>query len=129
MPKQLLTGTLAEQCDFLYDLAQQKMAQGNYTGALHALKEIADYAPDYKDVTVLLEQAQKRKREQTMLIVTSLFGLALFVGAGSLVGVANDLWFLVLAVVGSVVGFFAGNALIIYRQRKPAQNSAPTTDR
>lgn len=129
MPKQLLTGTLEEQCDFLYDLAQQKMAQGNYTGAIHALKEIAEHAPGYKDVAVLLEQVQQRKREQSLLIVTSLFGLALFVGAGSLVGVSNDLWFLVLAVMGSVVGFFAGNAFVIYRQRKLVQNPAPTADR
>lgn len=129
MPKQLLTGTLEEQCDFLYDLAKQKMAQGNYTGALHALKEIADHAPDYKDVPVLLAQARQRKREQTLLVVTSLIGLAMFVGIGSLVGVSNDLWFLVLAMMGAVVGFFAGNAFIIYRQRKLVQNPVPTGDR
>jgi uncharacterized membrane protein len=129
MPKQLLTGTLEDQCDFLYDLAKQKMAQGNYTGALHALKEIADHAPDYKDVPVLLAQAHQRKREQTMLVVTSLIGLAVFVGVGSLVGVLNDLLLLLLAMLGAVVGFFVGNAFIIYRQRKLVQNPVSTGDR
>ena len=38
--KQTLIGTLDEQCEFLYDLALEKMDQGNYTGAAHALKEI-----------------------------------------------------------------------------------------
>ena len=37
MPKQKLTGTLDEQCEFLYGLAITKMAEGNYTGAKHAL--------------------------------------------------------------------------------------------
>ncbi len=38
MPKQMLSGTLDEQCAFLYDLGRQKMEQGNYTGAIHAFR-------------------------------------------------------------------------------------------
>ncbi|HMN31708.1 MAG TPA: hypothetical protein PKE45_26400, partial [Caldilineaceae bacterium] len=55
MPKQLLTGTLEEQCEFLYTMAVEKMAQGNYTGAVHALKEVVKHAPDFRDAQALLD--------------------------------------------------------------------------
>jgi hypothetical protein len=47
MPQELLTGSLKEQCDFLYEMAVDKMAHGNFTGAAHILGEIVRYAPDY----------------------------------------------------------------------------------
>ena len=55
MPKQLLTGSLEEQCQFLYSLALEKIQQGNYTGAVHALKEIVKYKPDFLDAADLLQ--------------------------------------------------------------------------
>ncbi len=121
MPKQLLTGTLEEQCAFLYDLAQEKMAQGNYTGAVHALKEILKYAPDYRDAAGLLNEAKRRKREQGILILVSLASAALFMAIGSLVEIGHDLWFLILAVVGAVIGFLLANLVILLRQRAMIQ--------
>jgi hypothetical protein len=53
MPKQVLTGTLDEQCEFLYSLAQEKIGQGNYTGAVHVLKEIVKHKPDYRDAVAI----------------------------------------------------------------------------
>lgn len=121
MPKQLLTGTLEEQCAFLYDLAQEKMAQGNYTGAVHALKEIVRYAPNYKDTAHLLKEAKQHKREQSILILVSLTSATLFVAVGSLMEFGNDIWFLAFAVVGAVVGFLVANTVIHFRQRSMIQ--------
>lgn len=61
MPKQTLTGTLEEQCEFLYQLAQEKMAQGNYTGAVHALQEVTKHAPTFRDAAALLREAKQKK--------------------------------------------------------------------
>ncbi len=58
MPKELLTGTLDEQCEFLYNLAMEKMQAGNYTGAAHALKEIVEHKPNFRDAAELLEEAK-----------------------------------------------------------------------
>ena len=69
MPKQKLTGTLEEQCEFLYDLATQKASEGNYTGAAHALQEIVKYKPDFRDAQQLLTEMKERKSEQTFLVL------------------------------------------------------------
>lgn len=117
MPKKLLTGTLDEQCAFLYDLAQEKMAQGNYTGAIHALKEIIKFAPQHSDAALLLKQAKARKREQSLLLWCSFGAAALFVGIGTLVNVPNDLWFLLLALVGAALGFMIANLFVTAQRR------------
>lgn len=120
MPKQLLSGTLDEQCAFLYDLAQQKMAQGNFTGAAHALEEIVKHAPDYRDAARLLGDVKRRKREQALLVLISFAGASLFIAAGTLWEVPNDLWFLGLAVTGALLGFLIGSALFSRRSRRSA---------
>ncbi len=74
MPKQKLTGSLEQQCEFLYGMAITKMAQGNYTGAKHALEEIVKYKPDFRDAQQLLEQVKTRKSDQTFLVVMAFFG-------------------------------------------------------
>jgi hypothetical protein len=109
MPKQLLTGTLDEQCDFLYNVAQEKIAQGNYTGAAYALKEIVKHVPNYKDAAELLAEVKARKSVQTRLLLFGMIGAALFVGLGTLVQVPNDLVFIGLALVGLVIGYGVGN--------------------
>ncbi len=111
MPKKLLSGTLDEQCAFLYDLAQQKMAAGNYTGALHALKEIVKYKPDYPGAAALLAQAQQGKREVTVLLWFSFAGAIVAVFFGTLAALPNDFWFLGLAVAGAVAGFLLGSVM------------------
>ena len=111
MPKQTLTGTLDEQCEFLYNMAQEKMAQGNFTGAVHLLKEIIKHAPQYRDAASLLVEAKRKKSIQTTLLVAAFVGAALFIGIGTRLEVRNDFVFLILAVVGAIVGFGAGNFL------------------
>ena len=117
MPKQLLTGSLDEQCEFLYNLALEKMRVGNYTGAAHALKEIVKHNPDFRDTTALLADVKQRKSEQRFLGLMAIVGLAVFIVIGSLVGAPNDLVLLILAVVGAVVGYGVGN--LIQSMRRP----------
>jgi len=111
MPKQLLTGTLEEQCDFLFEMAQEKMREGNFTGAYHALKEVVKYAPERKEAVALLALAKERKSEQSRLLLVSLVGAILFIGLGSFARLSNDLWLLALGFVGLLVGYGVGNLL------------------
>jgi uncharacterized membrane protein YeaQ/YmgE (transglycosylase-associated protein family) len=115
MPKQRLTGTLDQQCDFLYNLALDKMAQGNYTGAAYALKEVVKYAPHYRDAQALLAEANARKTAQQRLLIAGLVGAVLFAGLGSWWGWANDLYLIGFAVIGAIVGYAVGAWLERFR--------------
>jgi hypothetical protein len=117
MPKQKLTGTLEQQCEFLYGLAITKMAEGNYTGAKHALQEIVKYKPDYRDAQALLEQVSRKKSDQTFLVVMAFVGAAVGVAVGSLGQVGNDLVLLILAGVGALLGYGVGNYIRSFRAR------------
>ena len=117
MPRQQLTGTLDEQCEFLYNLAVEKMQQGNYTGATHALKEIVKHNPNFRDAQVVLAEAKRRKSEQSLLLWFALGGAALFVLLGTMMQLANDFIFLVLIAVGAVLGFLIGNWVQSFRRR------------
>ena len=111
MPKEILTGSLDEQCDFLYNMAIEKMQQGNFTGAAHALKEIVKHQPDFRDAQSLLAEAKARKAEQRWLLIISLTGFAGGVYIGSTWGAANDFWLLLYAGLGLLVGYAIGNLL------------------
>jgi hypothetical protein len=123
MPKQKLTGTLDQQCEFLYGLAISKMAQGNYTGAKHALEEIVKYKPDYRDAQQLLAQAKERKSDQTFLVVMAILGAVVCVSFGSFSGVRNDLALLVLVGIGAIVGYGAGNYIRSFQARASNRRS------
>jgi len=109
MSKELLTGTLEEQCDYLVQLAQEKMREGNFTGAYHALKEVVKHTPDRAEAVALLAFAKQRKSEQTRMLLLSLIGAVSFVGIGSLLRLSSDLWLLALGFVGLLVGYGVGN--------------------
>ena len=123
MPKQKLTGTLDQQCEFLYGLAISKMAQGNYTGAKHALEEIVKYKPDYRDAQQLLAQAKERKSDQTFLVIMAILGAVVCVAFGSFSGVRNDLALLVLVGIGAIVGYGAGNYIRSFQARASNRRS------
>jgi hypothetical protein len=118
MPKQLLTGTLDEQCEFLYDLALEKMQQGNFTGAVHALKEVVKHNPGFRDASTVLAEAKRRKAEQSQLLWFAFGGAMLFVLFGTMMQLGNDFLFLGLIAVGAVVGFLVGNLVRSLRQPK-----------
>ncbi len=120
MPKQKLTGTLDEQCQFLYDLALEKMAQGNFTGATHALKEIVKHNPNFRDARAQLAMAKRRKAEQSQLLWFAFGGAALFVFFGTLLQLGNDLYFLGLIALGAIFGFLMGN--LVRSWRRPANS-------
>jgi len=120
MPKETLSGTLEEQCDFLYNLALEKMSQGNYTGAAHALEEILKHKPGFRDAEQLHREVKARKSEQTFLLMMAFAGAAVFVAIGGVVGVPNDLIFLVVAVIGALVGYGVGNLISSFRSRRTA---------
>lgn len=105
MRKQELTGTLEEQCETLYEIAQDKMSQGNYTGAYHALKDIVNHKPDFRDVEELFAEAKAKKSEQRFLILVSLITSMLFVWIGSQLRISNDIVFISVAVVGAIFGY------------------------
>jgi uncharacterized membrane protein AbrB (regulator of aidB expression) len=109
MPKQTLAGTLEEQCEFLYQLAQEKIAQGNYTGAVHALNEVVKHAPTFRDASALLAAAKKKKAEQRRLLFAALGGSFVFIAVGTFLQLPNDWAFLAFAVVGALIGFGVGN--------------------
>jgi hypothetical protein len=117
MPKQLLTGTLEEQCEFLYSLAREKMAQGNFTGAVYALQEIAKHAPNYKDVQALLSEAKEQKALQRRLLLGGLLGAMIFVGIGTYSSIRNDFLLIGLALLGLIVGYGVANYLNSFRRR------------
>jgi hypothetical protein len=117
MPKQLLSGSLDEQCEFLYDLALGKMAQGNFTGAVHAFQEIVKHNPEFRDAAARLAEARARKAQQGQLL-WFVFGTAtLFVFLGTMLQVGNDLIFLALAAAGGLLGFLLGN--LVQSLRRP----------
>lgn len=109
MPKQKLTGTLEQQCEFLYGLAITKIAEGNYTGAKHALEEIVKYKPDFRDSQRLLDEVKTKKSNQSFLVWAAIGGGVLFIAVGSLGGIRNDLALLGLAAVGALTGYGFGN--------------------
>ena len=117
MPKLALTGTLDEQCDFLYELALDKMKEGNYTGAYHALKEVVHHRPDDSAAAEALALAVFKKTEQRGLLLWSITGGAIFLGIGTWFGVTNDLLFIGLTVIGVLVGYALANLFNSYRQR------------
>lgn len=115
MPKQKLTGTLDEQCQFLYDTALAKMAEGNYTGAKHALQEIVKYNPGFRDAVQLLEEVKQRKSDQTFLLISAFVGAVLGVAIGSMSGAPNDLVLLIFLAAGALAGYGAGNLISSFR--------------
>ncbi len=124
MSKQLLSGTLEEQCDALVQMAQEKMSAGNYTGAYHVLKEVVKHAPERKDAVDLLAVAKNRKSEQTSLLLLSLGGAILFVGIGSAIRLSGDLWLLAFGFVGLLVGYGIGN--LFNSLRRSARSVSPS---
>jgi hypothetical protein len=121
MPKQTLTGTLEEQCEFLYQMAQEKITQGNFTGAVHVLQEIVKHAPAFRDAAALLAEAKRKKAEQRRLIFWVIGGSILFIAFGTLLQLPNDWLFITFAVVGALVGFAIGNFWEIRKRRHQNQ--------
>jgi len=115
MPKQILTGTVDEQCDFLYDLSNEKMEQGNFTGAAHLLKEIVKHNPDYRDASDLLIEVKHHKSQQLTRLFSAIGVASLFIGIGTWLQLGSDWLYLILVAIGGFVGYGLGNLLNSFR--------------
>jgi hypothetical protein len=108
MRKVKLEGTLEEQADQLYEMAQDRMQRGAYTGAVYCLEEINKHLPDYRDVPILLDQAKAAKREQMILLLSSLAGAIVLISVTRRLGITHELASLAIGALGMVLGWFVG---------------------
>ncbi len=105
MPRQELTGTLDEQLATVYDMVQERMAQGKYSGAVHYAKEIIKVDPNYQDIQELLHQAEQAKRKQRWTLLISLSGATIAIAIARGLGFAQDWQSLLFALIGLVLSF------------------------
>jgi hypothetical protein len=116
--KQLLTGTLDEQCEFLYNMAIEKMEVGNYTGAVYALREVVAHNPGFKDATALLAFVEERKFDQTFLLASAGIGAVVGVALYSWLQPGNDLLLWVYGLGGLFGGYGLGNLIRSFQRSR-----------
>lgn len=119
-----LTGSPEEQADQLYDLAEEAMAQGRYSGAYRYWQEIEKALPGYRDVPDRLAEANLARREQRFLIMGALAGAVVLVFLARSFGAERELVLLGAAVLGLLVGWLISLLLFsaMMRRRKPASS-------
>lgn len=117
MPKEQLQGPLEDQLAVVYDIVQQRMATGRYSGAVHYAKEIIKHDPNYRDIQELLRAAQTAKRQQSILLSASLLIAILAVAITRWLGWTQDWLSLIVAALGALLGFLLANFLL--SRRKP----------
>lgn len=120
MAKQQLSGTLDEQLATLYDMTQQRLADGKYSGAVHFAKQIVKVDPNYRDIQEILRKAQRAKYEQTWAMVVSLIVAMLAIALARPLGFSKDWQMLIFGFFGLLIGFLATTALFL---RRSQQNS------
>ncbi len=113
-----LTGTPEEQADQLYEMAEEAMSQGRYSGAYRYWLEIEKALPGYRDVPQRLAEANRARREQRFLIMGALLGAAILVFVARTLGTQSELVLFGAAVAGLLVGWlislllFSGTSLM-----------------
>ena len=109
MSKQVLEGTLDEQLATAYDMVQERMANGRYSGAEHYAREIIKVDPNYRDIREIAAAARKAKREQRYTILISLITSAIAIAITRGLGLTQDWQSLVFAFIGLIIGFLIAN--------------------
>ena len=122
MAQQRLKGTVEEQAAQLYEMAQEAMAEGRYTGAYRYLREIERAMPGFQDVPELLAKADHARREQRFLLLSSMAGGIVLIGVARLLGAQSEWLLLGSGAVGLVLGFLTGLPLFQWT----AGRSGPT---
>lgn len=117
MAKQQISGTLEEQLATVYDIVQQRMADGKYSGAVHYAKEIIKADPNYRDIQQILRSAQQAKRQQSLTLVVSLLAAIVGVIIARFAGFDKDWQMLLAGFIGLLVGFLLVTALFLRRSR------------
>lgn len=115
-----LTGTPEEQADQLYQMAEEAMTQGRYSGAYLYWNEIEKALPGYRDVPQRLAEANLARREQRFLIMGALVGAVALLAVARALGAQRELVLLGSAVLGLLAGWLV--SLLIFtatvRRRK-----------
>ena len=106
------TGTPEEQADQLYEMAEEAMAQGRYSGAYRYWLEIEKALPGYRDVPDRLAEANLARREQRFLIMGALLGAVILVFVARLLGAQRELALFGAAILGLLVGWLV--SLLIF---------------
>lgn len=118
MPKQQLSGTLEEQMAALYEIVEQRMAEGKYSGAVHYANEIIKVDPNYRDIQHTLQKARHAKRQQTLTLIASLMTAMVGVAVASFAGFDKDWQMLLAGFIGLLLGYLL--AVAIFFRRSPA---------
>lgn len=109
MAQHQLSGTLEEQLATVYDMVEERMSQGKYSGAVHYAKEIIKADPNYRDIEDILRRAKQAKREQSFTLSISLVGAVIVVAITRWLGLTEDWQSLFFALIGLILGFIAAN--------------------
>ncbi|MBX7234228.1 MAG: hypothetical protein K1X65_07580 [Caldilineales bacterium] len=117
MPKQQLTGTLAEQLATVYEIVEQRMAEGKYSGAVHYAQEIIKVDPNYRDIQHVFQQARQARRQQTLTLVASLLVAILGVAIASAAGFDKDWQMLLAGFLGLLLGYLLAIIVFVRRSR------------
>ena len=113
-----LTGTPEEQADQLYEMAEEAMSQGRYSGAYRYWLEIEKALPGYGDVPQRLAEANRARREQRFLIMGALLGAAILVFVARTLGTQSELVLFGAAVAGLLVGWLISLLLFSAMMRR-----------
>lgn len=113
-----LTGTPEEQADQLYEMAEEAMSQGRYSGAYRYWLEIEKALPGYRDVPQRLAEANRARREQRFLIMGALLGAAILVFVARTLGTQSELVLFGAAVAGLLVGWLISLLLFSAMMRR-----------
>lgn len=120
MAQHQLTGTLEEQLATVYDMVEERMSQGKYSGAVHYAKEIIKADPNYRDIQDILRRAKQAKREQSLTLTISLIGAIIVVAITRWLGLTEDWQSLFFAFVGLILGFAISTWFFIRRRTQIA---------
>lgn len=117
MPTQPLSGTLEEQLATVYELVEQRMAEGKYSGAVHYAKAIIKVDPNYRDIQNILQQAQRARRQQSLSLIISLLAAMLGVAIASAAGFGQDWQMLLAGLIGLFLGYLLAIGVFLPRSR------------
>ena len=117
MPKLQLAGSIDEQLATVYDMVQERLANGRYSGAVAYAKEIVKVDPNYRDIQELLHKAQRAKREQTWGLVVSLVAAVAAIALARWIGLTRDWQMLLFGFAGLLGGFLLAQVWFAFRTR------------
>ncbi|MEA3336571.1 MAG: hypothetical protein U9R25_11720 [Chloroflexota bacterium] len=105
MATEQLHGTVEEQADQLYGMAEEAMEEGRFTGAVRYFAEIERALPGYRDVPQRLASARRARNEQRFSLFGSLLGAMLLIVLARILNASSEWVFLAAGAIGLILGF------------------------